>query len=124
MKEFIYHLVGEMSKFVLDGNPSRMVISLHQETDGLHLSVMDNKVRTDEELKSMYEALNAEKRPELSEYYGIMAGHDLLGTARLNLIGWQVKHSDVSRIDGGTKIDLWLGGERFDPSYFSLPKKD
>ena len=120
MKEYIYHLVGEMAKFILDGDPSRMVISLHQEPDGLHLSVMDNKIRTDKELRTMEKTLNSEKRPELSEYYGTMAGHDLLGTARLDLIGWQVKKSNVSRIEGGTKIDLWLGSERFDPSYFSI----
>jgi hypothetical protein len=111
-----------MSKFILDGSPSRMVISLHKEEDGLHLSVMDNNPRTDKELEAIVAALNSEKRPELSEYYGIMAGHDLLGTSRLNLVGWQVKHADVVRIEGGTKIDLWLGSERFDSAHFSIPK--
>jgi hypothetical protein len=123
MKEYIVHLIGEVSKFVLDSNPSRLVISLHKEEDGLHLSVMDNIERSDRELRAMEKSLNSEKRPELSEYYGSMAGHDLLGTPRLNLIGWQVKHSDVGRIDGGTKIDFWLGSNRFDPTFFNIPEK-
>lgn len=123
MKDYIVHVIGEISKFMLEDNPSRLVLSLHQEEDGLHLSVMDNVERSDGELNRMDAALNSEKRPELSYYYGSMAGHDLLGKARLRLIGWQVKHSDVSRIDGGTKIDFWLGGKRFDPSQFSVSDK-
>ena len=122
MRDYILHLIGEMSKFILDAGPSRMVISLHQEPDGLHLSVMDNNPRTDKELEAIVAALNSEKRPELAEYYGIMAGHDMLGTSRLNLVGWQVKHADVVRIEGGTKIDLWLGSDRFDSDRFSIPK--
>jgi hypothetical protein len=27
----------------------------------------------------------------------------------------------VSRTGNGTKIDLWLGGDRFDSSYFNIP---
>ncbi len=123
MKDYIVHLIGEVSKFILEDNPSRLVISLHREEDGLHLSVMDNVERSDGELRRMDAALNAEKRPELSYYYGSMVGHDLLGKARLKLIGWKVKHSDVSRTDKGTKIDFWLGGDRFDPSRFSVPDK-
>ena len=123
MKEYILHLIGEMAKFVLDSNPTRMVISLHREEDGLHLAILDNVPRSEEELEKIRLALNAPKRPELAEYYGIMAGQDLMGNSRLNLVGWQVKHADVSRTQEGMKIDLWLGGERFDSSYFSIPKK-
>jgi hypothetical protein len=122
-KEYIMHLLAEVSNYVLEAHPSRMVISLHQESDGLHLCVIDNHVRPDEELKAMSAALNTTIRPELAEYYGSMAGSDLVGTARLNLIGWQVKHGDVSRTDKGTKIDLWLGSDRFDSSQFTMPDK-
>jgi hypothetical protein len=52
-----------------------------------------------------------------------MAGSDLVGSARLNLIGWQVKHADVTRTGNGTKIDLWLGSDRFDSSRFTIPEK-
>ncbi len=122
-KEYILHLLGEISNYVLEGKPSRMVISLHQEEDGLHLCVLDSTVRKDEELRSMSTALNTSVRPELADYYGSMAGSDLVGSARLNLIGWQVKRADVTRTDSGTKIDLWLGSERFDSSRFSMPQK-
>jgi len=122
-KEFLMHLLAEVSNYILESHPHRMVISLHQETDGMHLCVLDDHKRPDEELDAMTKALNTTARPELAEYYGSMGGSDLLGTARLNLIGWQVKHADVARTEEGTKIDLWLGSDRFDSSHFSIPKK-
>lgn len=120
--EFILHLIGEIAHYMLDADPSRLVISLHQEEDGLHLSVLDDRKRDESELQAVRDALNRERRPELAGYYGSMAGLDMLGSARLNLIGWQVKHGDVGRTDNGTKIDLWLGGKRFDPKSFSIPQ--
>jgi hypothetical protein len=99
-----------------------MVISLHQEDDGLHLCVLDSVKRAEEELEAMRKALNSTVRPELADYYGSMAGSDLVGAARLNLIGWQIKHADVSSSDSGTKVDLWLGSDRFDSSRFTLPR--
>ncbi len=123
-KEYIMHLLAEVSNYVLESSPSRMVISLHQEEDGLHLAVLDDTKRSDEEMQSMTRALNTSSRPELADYYGAMAGSDLIGSARLNLIGWQVKHGDVSRTAEGTKIDLWLGSNRFDAKRFNVPEKN
>ena len=119
-KEYILHLIGEVAHYVLDGEPTQMVISLHQEEDGLHLAVFDDTPRSDEELRAMQQALGGRRRPELAGYYGGMAGVDLLGSGRLNLIGWQVKNADVSRVEGTTRINLWLGGERFNPERFTL----
>lgn len=115
------HLIGEIANFILDENPSRMVISLHHEENGLHLCVIDNHRRDAEELELIKKSINCPKRPELSGYYGSMAGHDIVGHARLNLIGWQVKHGDVSATDNGTKIDLWLGSDGFDHGKFTIP---
>ena len=42
-------------------------------------------------------------------------GLDLLGAGRLNLIGWQVKQADVSRVGTTTRINLWLGGAEDQP---------
>lgn len=109
-KDLIVQLIGEISSYILAEDPMRMVISLHQETDGLHLCVIDDNKHTDAEIDKMEKALNSRKRPELAEYYGAMTGHDLLGSSRLNLLGWQIKHSDVTRTESGIKIDLWLGG--------------
>ena len=122
-KDLILKLVGEMTSYILDENPMKMVISLHQEEDGLHLAIIDDADHTDEEIRKLEKTLNSKKRPELAGYYGAMTGHDLLGSARLNLLGWQIKHSDVSRIGKGIKIDLWLGGDRFDSRQFSIPEK-
>ena len=119
-KEYILHLIGEVAHYVLDGEPTQMVISLHQEEDGLHLAVFDDTPRSDGEIHAMQEALGGRRRPELAGYYGGMAGVDLLGSGRLNLIGWQVKHADVSRAEGTTRINLWLGGGRFNPERFTL----
>jgi len=123
-KEYIMHLLAEMSNYILESKPNRMVISLHQEADGLHLAVLDDTKRSDEELRLISVALNTASRPELADYYGSMAGGDLIGAARLQLIGWQVKQADVNRIAEGTKIDLWLGSDRFEPAKFNLSKKD
>ena len=122
-KDFILHLIGEISSYLLEENPMRLVISLHQEKDGLHLSVMDDNSHTDEEIAKMEKDLNRPKRPELASYYGAMTGQDLLGSSRLDLLGWQVKHVDVSRTSSGIKIDLWLGGDKFDSGRFNIPKK-
>lgn len=123
-REYLLHLISEISNFILETEPQRMVISLHQEEDGLHLCVVDNHVRTDEELQAISDALNSNERPEMAEYYGSMGGSDLLGAARLTLIGWQIKCGDVSRTGSGTKIDLWLGGDHFDSSRFTIPPKE
>ncbi len=123
-KDFVLHLIGEVAHYILDADPMRMVISLHQEEDGMHLAIMDNIKRNDAELDAIRASLNNPRRPELAGYYGSMAGYDSLGEARLNLIGWQVKHADVYCNDSGTQIDLWLGGDRFDPASFTIPNKD
>jgi len=122
-KEIIVHLVSEITNYIMEQSPSRMVISLHNETDGLHLSVMDDIQRSDSELKKMEQDLNPKVRPELSEYYGAMAGTDAISAARLNLIGWQIKHGDVSRTTEGTKVDLWIGSDEYDSKNFSRKKK-
>ncbi|MDC7124545.1 MAG: hypothetical protein PQJ46_03205 [Spirochaetales bacterium] len=122
-RELITHLISEISSYMLESDPMRLVISLHQEEDGLHLSVMDDAEHTDAEIEQMEKDLNSQKRPELAGYYGAMTGHDLLGSSRLNLLGWQVKHTDVTRIDKGIKIDFWLGGDNFDSRQFNIPEK-
>jgi hypothetical protein len=122
-KDLILHLIGEISSYILEDDPMRMVISLHQEEDGLHLCVIDDNEHTDEEIKKMSKALNSKKRPELAGYYGAMTGHDLLGSSRLNLLGWQIKHSDVNRQGNGIQIDLWIGGDRFDSRKFNIPEE-
>jgi hypothetical protein len=119
-REFVGQLIGEIAHFILDADPMRMVISLHQESDGLHLAVLDSVSRDEAEVTAIRDALNNARRPELAGYYGALAGHDSLGSARLNLIGWQVKAADVTSSDSGTKIDLWLGGDRFDPASFTI----
>ena len=123
-KEYLLHIIGEISNYILESKPSRMVISLHQEDDGMHFAVVDNHIRTDDELEDISKALNTGTRPELAEYYGSMGGGDMFGTARLNLIGWQIKHADVTRTHSGTKLDLWVGSERFDASYFNIPEEN
>ena len=123
-KDLILHLLGEISSYILEENPRRMVVSLHQEIDGLHLSVMDDNEHSDIEIERLRKQLNSPKRPELAGYYGAMTGHDLLGSDHLNLLGWQVKHADVDRIDKGIKIDLWLGGDRFNGENFTIPDSD
>lgn len=115
-KDDVLHLIGEISNYLLESGPGRMVLSIRQEPNGTHLCAMDDTERSTEEIAAMREALNAGIRPELAEYYGSMGGSDLLGAARLNLIGWQVGRSEVSRIEGGTKIDLWMDGDQFDSS--------
>ncbi len=123
-RDFILHLIGEISSYILEGDPSRMVISLHQEKDGLHLCIIDDSEHSDKEIEKMNKALNSRKRPELAGYYGAMTGQDLLGSSRLNLLGWQLKHCDVNRTGSGIKIDLWLGGDSFDSRQFTIPDQE
>ncbi len=120
-KEFLLQLIGELSNYLLEGNPRRMVISLHQEADGIHICAIDDKPHTDHEIEVITHALEGERRPELAGYYGNMIGHDLFSHARLDLLGLQVKHGEVSRTDKGIKIDIWLGGDQFDSTNFTIP---
>jgi len=120
-KEFLGRLIGELTNFILEGNPLRMVVSLHQEEDGAHVSVFDDRKRTEKELEMIRNSLNPKaRRPELAEYYGLMAGHDMTWDARLKLIGWQVKHASVQNSDSGIQIDLWLGSDAFNPADFTI----
>lgn len=120
-REFLVHLISEVSSFMLQGEPRKMVVSLHQEADGIHLAVIDDRPRSDAEIKDIERSLNAARRPELAGYYGEMAGHDLLGSARLNLVGWQIKHADVMKThEGGVMLNLWIGGQGFEYEKFTL----
>ncbi|MCE1206880.1 MAG: hypothetical protein LWX00_05690 [Spirochaetia bacterium] len=122
-REFLVHLISEVSSFLLQGNPRKMVVSLHQEADGIHLAVLDDRPRSDAEIADIEHALNTARRPELAGYYGQMAGQDLLGSARLNLVGWQIKHADVLKTpEGGVMLNLWIGGEGFEFDKFNLSK--
>ncbi len=123
-QDIILNLLSEMSSYILEGDPQRLVISLHQEESGLHLCVLDSNEHDQEEIEKMEKSLNSQKRPELAGYYGDMTGHDLLGSSRLDLLGWQVKHADVTKTDSGIKIDLWMGGEEFQSDKFSIPTED
>ena len=100
-KDFILHLIGEVAHYILDAEPMRMVISLNQEEDGLHLAILDDTKRSDSELAVIRASLNSGTRPELAGYYGNMAGYDMLGSARLNIIGWQLKGKAVCAMVGG-----------------------
>lgn len=119
--ELLQHLIGELSHFMLDSGPGRMVINLHLEDDGFHLTALDDVERSDNEIEELNNSLKATQRPELAGYYGSMAGLEMLGSARLNLVGLQVKGALVSKREGGTKIDLWVGDDRFDPTKFTIP---
>ena len=123
-KDVLLHFIGEMASYVLESKPQRMVISLHIEKDGLHLCIIDTTKRTDEELEKLRKDLNPDKRPELAEYYGQLAGSAMVGEGRLNLVGLQIKCGTVTKRPEGTMIDLWIGSDRFDPELFSIPKKD
>ncbi|MFA6688877.1 MAG: hypothetical protein WCR05_05825 [Sphaerochaetaceae bacterium] len=123
-QELLNRLIGEVSNFLLEENPLRLVISLHQEQDGAHLSFMDDRMRSDEELDRIRTALNPKHiRPELADYYGALAGHDTSWEARLKLIGWQIKGATVANNDSGTQIDLWLGGDSFRPEDFTVGQR-
>jgi hypothetical protein len=119
-RKLLLNLISEVSHYLLDAEPSRMVISLHQEADGLHLAIFDDTHRDDTELEAIRTSLRNPGRPELAGYYGSLAGFDALGAARLDLIGWQIKAATVDRTNEGTKIDLWMGGDHFDPDAFTL----
>ncbi len=119
--EMIVKIISEVAHFVLQDDPNRMVISLHKEKDGIHLAIFDDKKRTKKEIEDIKRLISIGQRPELSGYYGNLAGNNLLGEARLELIGWQVKYIDVNQTDEGLKIDIWVGSEEFKKDKFTMP---
>ncbi len=124
-KEFLGRLIGEVTSFLLEDNPLRLVVSLHQEDDGAHITFFDDHQRTEAEVEQIRQALNPKKtRPELAAYYGSMAGSTRNIDARLKLIGWQIKAATVSNSESGIKIDLWLGSDSFNPTDFTIDEKN
>lgn len=122
--ELYVQLISELANYILRGNPKKMVISLHMEPDGFHIAAIDDRPRTDEEIAEIEHSLMLHQRPELASYYGTMVGHDLLGSARLELIGFQVKGVKVEKTpEGGVMINLWVGSEDFDPGLFTINEK-
>ncbi len=121
-EEMIVKIISEVSHFVLSGDPSRMVISLHKEKGGIHLAIFDDIKRTDKEIEELKRIISIGQRPELSGYYGNLAGNNLLGEARLDIIGWQVKYIDINPTNDGLKIDIWIGSEEFDKDKFTIPE--
>ncbi|HPC38244.1 MAG TPA: hypothetical protein PLF21_02920 [Exilispira sp.] len=121
--EMIVKIISEVAHFILQEDPNRMVISLHKEKDGIHLAILDDKKRSKKEIENLKRTISIGQRPELSGYYGNLAGNNLLGEARLDLIGWQVKYIDLNETRDGLKIDIWVGSEDFDKDKFNIPKK-
>jgi len=121
-EEIIVKIISEISHFILSNDPSRMVISLHKEKGGIHLAIFDDIKRTDKELQDIKRIISIGQRPELSGYYGNLAGNNLLGEARLDLIGWQVKYMDINPTSDGLKIDIWIGSDEFDKDKFNIPE--
>ncbi|MCX8013311.1 MAG: hypothetical protein N3A02_03355, partial [Rectinema sp.] len=78
-QELYVQMITEMAHFLLQANPRKMVISLHQEEDGFHIAAIDDRPRTEKEIEEMRHSLMVQQRPELAAYYGTMMGHDLLG---------------------------------------------
>lgn len=122
-KEYVMHLLAEINNYVLERHPGHMSLVLDQDDEGLHLEVRDDIFRSSEEIEKMHKALNSTVRPELAEYYGAMGGSDLIGAARLNLLGWQIKKAEVSSSEAGTVINLWLGSERYTGNSSAASKK-
>lgn len=120
--EMIVKIISEVAHFILQEDPNRMVISLHKEKGGIHLAILDDKKRSKKEIENLKRTISIGQRPELSGYYGNLAGNNLLGEARLDLIGWQVKFIDLNETRDGLKIDIWVGSEDFDNDKFNIPK--
>jgi hypothetical protein len=120
-EEMIVKIISEVSHFILQEDPNRMVISLHKEKDGIHLAILDDKKRSKKEIEKIKRSISIGQRPELSGYYGNLTGNNLLGVARLDIIGWQVKFIDVNETNDGLKIDIWIGSADFDKAKFTIP---
>jgi len=121
--ELYVQLISELANFMLTGNPKKMVISMHLEADGFHIAAIDDRPRTDNEIAEIEHSLMMHQRPELASYYGTMIGRDLLGSARLELIGYQIKSVKIEKVaEGGVMINLWIGSEDFDPALFTINK--
>ncbi|MEN6297116.1 MAG: hypothetical protein ABFC92_04110 [Rectinema sp.] len=122
--ELYVQLISELENNLHHGNPKKMVISMHLEPDGFHIAGIDDRPRTDKEIADIEHSLMMHQRPELASYYGMMVGHDLLGSSRLELIGFQIKGVKVERIpEGGVMINLWIGSEGFDPAMFTIDQE-
>jgi len=117
-------LISELANYLLRDDPKKLVISLHLEADGFHIAAIDDRPHSDEEIAEIEQGLKMHQRPELASYYGTMLGRDLLGNARLELIGYQIKGARVDKIaEGGIMINFWVGSDNFNPAIFTIDEK-
>ncbi|MCX8058610.1 MAG: hypothetical protein N3A58_04255 [Spirochaetes bacterium] len=121
-QELISQIVSEILHFLLSFDPKNIVISVHQEKDGVHICIIDDLKRSKEEIEKIKNSLYAEYRPEVAGYYGNLIGYDLLGKTNLSLLGWDVKYINFEDTKkDGIKIDIWIGSSEFDPKKFTIP---
>lgn len=121
-QELISQIVSEILHFILSFNPKNVVISVHQEKDGVHICIIDDLKRTKEEIEKIKSSFYNENRPEVAGYYGNLIGYDLIGKTNLSLLGWEVKYINFEDTKkDGIKIDIWLGSSEFDPKKFTIP---
>ena len=84
-KDFLGRLIGELTNFMLEGNPLRLVVSLHQEDDGAHISFFDDRPRSEKELDQIRKASHPKYRGSASDV--AKAGINLLNETGLLLEG-------------------------------------
>ncbi len=90
---------------------------MHLEPDGFHIAGIDDRPRTDKEIADIEHSLMMHQRPELASYYGMMVGHDLLGSSRLSSLAFKSR-CESRKNSGGRSDDQsvdWLG--RLRPCY-------
>jgi len=122
--ELYVQLISELAHYLLRNDPKKMVISMHLEADGFHIAAIDDYPHSDQEIMEIEHSLRMHQRPEMASYYGTMLGHDLLGNARLELIGYQIKGVKVEKVpEGGIMINIWIGSENFNPAMFTIGEK-
>jgi phenylpyruvate tautomerase PptA (4-oxalocrotonate tautomerase family) len=111
-KQKIANLLDELLHYVLQTEPSKVVIEIEDLEERVQITVQDvGPKRSARECRQAEALLNAPRRNELKDYYSGLAGEESCGPCNLHLVGMMVDGGRIEATETGTRLAVWWAPE-------------